>query len=149
MVQGCFGVLIFAPIRSSLTLEIRSHPHRGILPAEGNSRMYETKYFFRWGEGVEGLRQRVLCTIDTHDCVDCFLTFLQPTSVMCVAGQGVVPGSYVMAEGPGGVPIAFPVQHTGSGVTVPYGHAQIVSMSPQGVTQVTDQPPPYDQIFTT
>ena len=78
-----------------------------------------------------------------------FLTFLQPTSVMCVAGQGVVPGSYVMAEGPGGVPMAFPVQHTGSGVTVPYGHAQIVSMPPQGVTQVTDQPPPYDQIFTT
>ena len=68
---------------------------------------------------------------------------------MCVAGQAVVPGGYVIAEGPGGVPMAFPVQQTGGGVTVPYGHAEIVPMPPQGVTQVTDQPPPYDQISTT
>ena len=68
---------------------------------------------------------------------------------MCVAGQGVVPGGYVVAQGPGGVPMAFPVQQTGGGVTVPYGHAEIVPMPPQGVTQVTDQPPPYDQISTT
>jgi len=61
----------------------------------------------------------------------------------------VVPGGYVMAEGPSGVSMAFPVQQTGVGVTVPYGHAEIVPMPPQGVTQVTDQPPPYDQISTT
>ena len=30
---------------------------------------------------------------------------------MCVAGQGVVPGGYVIAEGPGGVPMAFPVRY--------------------------------------
>ena len=61
----------------------------------------------------------------------------------------MVPGGYVMAEGPSGVPMAFPVQQTGVGVTIPYGHAEIVPMPPQGVTQVTDQPPPYDQISTT
>ena len=67
----------------------------------------------------------------------CFLPFLQ-------AGQGVVPGGYVVAQGPGGVPITFPVQRTGGGVTVPYE-----LMPPQGDTQVTDQPPAYDQISTT
>ena len=60
------------------------------------------------------------------------------------AGQGVVPGGYVVAQGPGGVPITFPVQRTGGGVTVPYE-----LMPPQGDTQVTDQPPAYQQISTT
>ena len=70
-------------------------------------------------------------------CLFVFLPFLQ-------AGQGVVPGGYVVAQGPGGVPITFPVQRTGGGVTVPYE-----LMPPQGDTQVTDQPPAYHQISTT
>ena len=87
-------------------------------------------------------------TFHTHDCdvviIVCvcrlfvfFWPFLQ-------AGQGVVPGGYVVAQGPGGVPITFPVQRTGGGVTVPYE-----LMTPQGDTQVTDQPPAYHQISTT
>ena len=87
-------------------------------------------------------------TFHTHDCdvviIVCvcrlfvfFWPFLQ-------AGQGVVPGGYVVAQGPGGVPITFPVQRTGGGVTVPYE-----LMPPQGDTQVTDQPPAYQQISTT
>ena len=110
-----------------------------------------------------GAPSDILCTIHTHDChvviivvvfwclffVCFFFPFLQSTSVTYVAGQGVVPGGYVMAEGPSGVPMAFPVQQTGVGVTVPYGHAEIVPIPPQGVTQVTDQPPAYHQISTT
>ena len=121
--------------------------------------MYGTIDFFLVGGEVGGVPSNILCTIHTHDYVVIiivvvfvfvfFLPFLQSTSVMCVAGQGVVPGGYVIAEGPGGVPMAFPVQQTGGGVTVPYGHAEIVPMPPQGVTRVTDQPPPYDQISTT
>ena len=66
-----------------------------------------------------------------------FLPFLQ-------ADEAVVPGGYVVAQGPGGVPITFPVQRTGGGVTVPYE-----LMTPQGDTQVTDQLPAYHQISTT
>ena len=87
-------------------------------------------------------------TFHTHDCdvviIVCvcrlfvfFWPFLQ-------AGQGVVQGGYVVAQGPGGVPVAFPVQRTGGGVTVPYE-----LMPPQGDTQVTDQTPAYHQISTT
>ena len=140
-------------------LKSEATPHLGILLAEGNSRMYGTIDFFLVGGEVGGVPSNILYTIHTHDYVVIiivvvfvfvfFLPFLQSTSVMCVAGQGVVPGGYVIAEGPGGVPMAFPVQQTGGGVTVPYGHAEIVPMPPQGVTQVIDQPPPYDQISTT
>ncbi|CAH3154977.1 unnamed protein product, partial [Porites lobata] len=54
-------------------------------------------------------------------CNCCGAVSDQSTSVMYVAGQGVVPGGYVIAEGPGGVPMAFPVQQTEGGVTVPHG----------------------------
>lgn len=62
---------------------------------------------------------------------------------MYVSGQGVVPGGYVMAQGPGGVPMAFPVQHAGGVATVPGGHSQVVHMPPQGMIQVAGQPPTY------
>ena len=87
------------------------------------------------------------CTFHTHDCdvaiivgVVCLFVFLP----FLLAGQGLVPGGYVVAQGPGGAPMAFPVQQTGGSVTVPYE-----LMPPESDTQVTDQPPPYDQMSTT
>lgn len=70
-----------------------------------------------------------------------FVCFFLP---FLLAGQGLVPGGYVVAQGPGGAPMAFPVQQTGGSVTVPYE-----LMPPEGDTQVTDQPPAYHQISTT
>ena len=89
-------------------------------------------------------------TFHTHDCDAVIIVWVRRLFVCFLflpflqADQGVVPGGYVVAQGPGGVPITFPVQRTGGGVTVPYE-----LMPPQGDTQVTDQPPAYQQISTT
>ena len=48
------------------------------------------------------------------------------TSVVYVTGQGVVSGGYIMGQGPGGVPVAIPVQQPGGVVIVPGVHPQMV-----------------------
>ena len=67
---GIFLSFDFCPIRSSPSLEIRSprplRPHLRILPAVGNSRVYETIIFSGGGGG--GAPSDILCTIHTHDC---------------------------------------------------------------------------------
>lgn len=77
------------------------------------------------------------------ECLYLAYLFLQTQTVMYVNGQGVVPGGYVMAQGPGGVPMAFPVQQAGGVATVPGGHTQVVHLPPQGMVQVAGQPPTY------
>ena len=66
-----------------------------------------------------------------------------------VSNQGVVSGGYVMGQGPGGVPIAFPMQ-AGGVVAVPVSssgavgvHPQMVQVPTGGVMHVAGQPPMY------
>ena len=67
---------------------------------------------------------------------------------MYVTGQTAVPGGYVMGQGPGGVPVAIPMQQAGRVVTVPGAHPQMVHMPATGMVQVAGQPQMY-QVSTT
>ena len=62
---------------------------------------------------------------------------------MYVTGQGAMPGGYVMGQGPGGVPVAIPMQQTGGVVTVPGAYPQVVHMPATGMVQVAGQPQMY------
>ena len=62
---------------------------------------------------------------------------------MYVTGQGAVSGGYVMGQGPGGVPVAIPMQQTGGVVTVPGACPQEVYMPAAGMVQVAGQPQMY------
>ena len=63
-------------------------------------------------------------------------------SVVYMTGQGV-PAGYFMAQGPGGVPVAMPVQQAGGVVTFPGSQPHGVQM-----VQVSGQPQAY-QVSTT
>lgn len=85
-------------------------------------------------EFVIGIWAAVMsCLIGSCDC--CSAQSNQPTSVVYMSGQGAVMGSYVMGQGAGGVPVAFPMQQAGGVVTVPGGHPQIVHMPAVGMVQ--------------
>ena len=62
---------------------------------------------------------------------------------MYVTGQGAVQDGYIMGQGPGGVPVAFPIQQAGGVVTVPGAHPQMVHMPPLGMVHVAGQPQMY------
>ena len=60
-----------------------------------------------------------------------------------MSNQGVVSGGYIMGQGPGGVPVAFPVQAAGGVVTVPAGAVGVhPQMHPQVMQPQMVQMPP-------
>lgn len=66
------------------------------------------------------------CMFGTCNC--CSGPSNQPTSVVYMTGQGV-PAGYVMAQGPGGVPVAMPVQQAGGVMTFPGGQPAAYQVS--------------------
>lgn len=96
-----------------------------------------------------GIWTAALCCYITS-CECCGTSPEQTTSVVYVSNQGVVSGGYIMGQGPGGVPIAFPVQQAGGVVAVPVSssgavgvHPQMVQVPTGGVMHVAGQPPMY------
>lgn len=96
-----------------------------------------------------GILAAILCCYVTS-CDCCGTSPEQTTSVVYVSNQGMVSGGYIMGQGPGGVPIAFPMQPAGGVVAVPVSSSGGVGVNPQlvqaptgGVVHVPGQPPMY------
>ena len=49
----------------------------------------------------------------------------------------------MMGQGPGGIPVAFPIQQAGGVVTVPGAQPQMIHMPPVGAVHVAGQPQMY------
>ncbi|XP_073250874.1 membrane-spanning 4-domains subfamily A member 8-like [Porites lutea] len=137
--SSVFGGVVI--ICYSISVAIYSHERRWYWESH-HSEMAVTAIILVLGivEFAIGIWASVLCCLIVNCCSP---TSAQTQTVMYVNGQGVVPGGYVMAQGPGGVPMAFPVQQAGGVATVPGGHTQVVHMPPQGMFQVAGQPPTY------
>ncbi|KAL9960977.1 hypothetical protein ACROYT_G029849 [Oculina patagonica] len=97
-----------------------------------------------------GIWAAVLCCY-VNACACCTTQSNQATSVVYVSNQG----GYIMGQGPGGVPVAIPMQAAGGVVAVPVSssgavgahpqmmHPQMVQMPAGGVVHVPGQPQMY------